>query len=117
MNKFEHIACHGQVVVAILGNEVTRDFELIDLAACPLAPDKAAEYTARGLGYCGTLGFVCGQFRSALAVSLDDATVSALAQAYLDFVFTKLAAPAPLPAGDSAGWLDRLFNLPDMREN
>jgi hypothetical protein len=119
-DKHTFIAAYGTVFVTVLGNLERRDFELVDLDNVPLPGDVAADFTKRGLGYVGTLGFVLGQFRSAFAVPLEHDVVDVLAKSYLEFIVAKFAN-APLASnrsnGDGADWLKRLWTLPDTREN
>lgn len=116
-DKHDFIAGYGTAVVAILGNVATNDYELVDLASVPFPPETEADFNARSLGFVGTLGLVCGQFRSAFAVSLERDIVDALAKSYFEFICAKFAnAPQSSPAGDGADWLKALYNLPDNRE-
>jgi hypothetical protein len=115
-DKHDLLAKWGQHAVVIMGNEGTRHYEVVDLAAGPLGPEYMADFAERGLVYVGTLALLLGQFRSAFAAPLDNATVDALAKSYLEFIVEKFAnAPQSSPAGDDTDWLTRIYNLPDNR--
>jgi hypothetical protein len=93
--------------VAILGNPETSDFELIDLAPGPLHnPHNLHE---RGMFFVGVMGIVRGFPRTALDTPLDDATTTALAQAFVRHV--EVTAAREL----ETAWLGRLYQLPDTR--
>jgi hypothetical protein len=113
-DRHDFIAAYGTAVVSIMGNVGTKDYELVTLASVPLSPETEANFKARGLGYVGVMAYVLGEFRSAWAVPLDAATVSALAAAFLEFHVAQ-AANAPEDHSASTEWLRRLHNLPDTR--
>lgn len=76
------------LTAVILGNPALTEFELI-------APEHSAEraaHEARGFEYIGEIGAVDGRFRTKFSVPLDNLTVDALAQAYVQFVVSKLDA-------------------------
>ena len=111
-DRHEYMAGHGKCPVVILGNVEERDYELVDLDTVTLAPETAADFTARGLGYIGAFALIDGQFSSAYSVPVDVDVVIALAESYARFVIKKTSNPTPKPSGDSVAWIKKLFALP-----
>lgn len=104
LDKYERIAFHGQYVVTVLSNG--SELELVDMDAAPL-PQSAV---FRGFHFVGVVGLIDGALDVALAEPLDNATISAMSQAYLQFFENKLREQDA-----SVAWCKRLFSLPDNR--
>jgi hypothetical protein len=88
LDKFQQLVWDSPLAAIILGNPGLTDFELT--APEPLSAETEAGFHARGLEFIGVTGLVDGQFKSALAVPLDDDAVSAIAAAFVQYVVTKL---------------------------
>jgi hypothetical protein len=110
-DKFEALAAEAPLGAVIFGNAQLTDFDLIDLSAAPISPDKAAAIQAGNMYFVGVVGLVDGKFRTALAVPLDADTTSVLAAAFVELVAVKLTKPA----SDRVDWLEELHLLKDPR--
>jgi len=114
LDPSEQIATGAQAACCVLGNIQTGDFALVDLASLPVPDETAAEFHARGLGFLATIGIVDGKFVSAFAVPVSDQLAALLFQDFSVFLLKKFTAKS---GGDGVEWLERLFALPDTREN
>jgi hypothetical protein len=106
----EQIVSDAQISAAILGNFNTREFVLVDLAPGPI-PDCLY---GRGLSYIGVTGIVNGAPRTALAVELDDAALSAITTAWVQYLAARIMPYLRTP-DDSVLFLERLHALQDTR--
>jgi hypothetical protein len=113
LDPAQRIAIYGRAVVAVLGNVEKRDYELVDLELCPVSPEAQEDFHRRELAYVCTMGIREGRFVSAFELPLDAATVTALANAFVEFAIRKLTAPQK---DTGAEWLQALYNLKDDRE-
>jgi len=111
-DSHELLAGFGKFPAVVLGNPVTKDFELIDLERVPLEHNLHADFKARGLYFCGTFALLDGQGRVEFAELLDADAIAALATAYARLVLEKQRT---LPRNDGADWLRKLHRLPDTR--
>lgn len=89
MEKFEQLLADSAFSRLILGNEAASDFLLIEDR--PWSDEAQSDIERRGLRFVGVLGVVQGRPKSALAVPMDEATITRLAQ---DFVSEAMASPA-----------------------
>ncbi len=115
MDKFEQLVAAAQFPVCILGN-LRSDFELVDLQSEPMSEDAKRDLSKRGMCFVGVIGLVEGVPRVALAEPLDAMTATALSQAFVQRIEDKINGILA-PKGDSVEFLDRLYMLPDTREN
>jgi hypothetical protein len=108
-DKVEQIAHDAQIAAVIIGNPVTREFELIDPKA-ECAIERVRFLSSRGMFFCGILGLVDGVSRTALSEPLENATLDALAQAFLTHIERHLEAQLREGLEQKAldGWLARL---------
>jgi hypothetical protein len=113
-DKFQTIAAYGQPAVCILGNPETSEFLLIDLAPGPLPADLRQTADARGLYFIGAAGLVQGGPRAAFAEPLDNASVDALALAFLAHIGAQLNETLK-PKDDFERFAEGLLRLPDSR--
>ncbi len=89
-DKFEQIANDAQFAAGILGNLETDDFALVDINCVSKTPAK--DLCGRGLCFLGIVGIVQGAPRIALDEPLDDATIEALAKAFVSYIVEKIKA-------------------------
>jgi hypothetical protein len=117
--KFETLAAQAEFPTVIWGDPKRGDFVLFQLGVVvPIPEEVKADVITRGLGFLGIVGIVGGQPRTALAMPLDDETISALAGAYVELVSARVRdAFAPKPKDDFQNFAERLFQLPDQRGN
>lgn len=108
----------ASVVLAILVNEQTADFELVDLSRIPLPVEVEKRYAARGLQFAGAigLGHALGGFRVALEVEIAPALRDAICQEFLRLYSEALGQVERSLVGDGVPWLERLHGLPDPRD-
>lgn len=115
LDKFQQLAWDAKVVAVILGNG--REFELIDLNAPRMREQRAHELRQKDFAFIGVIGIVNGRSRVALEVPLDDKSISAVSQAFLQRIGGSIQRiEDAVNLGDSAPWLQRLYSLPDIRE-
>lgn len=113
----EQIISDSQISAFILGNFTTREFVLVDTALWPV-PDCLQ---GRGFVFVGTTGIVNGAPRTAFAVELDDASLSAIAMAWVQYLAARIIPhlqplkPLNPPAENSVQFLERLYALEDPR--
>ena len=112
MEPDEQIVSDAQISAAILGNFSTRVFVLVDLLEPGPIPDCLY---GCGLGYIGVTGIVNGESRTAFAVEIDDAAVSAIARHWAQYLAARIMPYMQPPAGDSVQFLERLHALQDTR--
>jgi hypothetical protein len=110
MKLEEQIVSDAQIAAVILGNGNTREYVLVDLAQGPV-PDCLF---GRGFVYVGLTGIVNGAPRTAFAVELDDAALSAIAMAWVQYLAARIM-PYLRPPDDSVLFLERLHALQDTR--
>jgi hypothetical protein len=79
--KFQRLVSDSHTVFAILGSPTKGQTELANIEP----KERAAEF-ARRQGFLGMVGIVGIKPRTALAVELDSATITALSQAFLSIV-------------------------------
>jgi len=125
MDQFEQLANAASYAVAIFGNPAREDFTLFDLTNGTPYPDEnhKREIAERALSFCGVIAIVQGVPRTALAEPLGEYTVTALSKAFIERVEAAvtavegtLAAELDRAVGDSIGWCERLYWLPDTRD-
>jgi hypothetical protein len=112
MDKFQQLTFDATFSVCILANPEKGDYELADL---DLSNERVHTLKERGMEFCGVLGIVKGRPRFALALPVTDAIVSALLQAFVQ-KFEDAINGLGGSMGDSAEFLQRLYELPDYRE-
>ena len=110
------LVCESTICAGVLGRG--DEYLLVRLDADfyvrQYAVQKAIE---RGLFYCGAFGWANGRMR--VALESDPDTLKPMRLAVFAFA-AMVGAPAPTAApeanyGDTAGWLERLYSLPDTR--
>ncbi len=117
----EDLVCESEICVGVLGNGP-------EVVLVPLGEDyEGAQETvqdaiARGLVYCGALGWGKGKMRVALEPDSETLTPMRFAAlAFGEMVGRMIAPPAPdaenSHQGDTADWLSALWALPDPRTN
>lgn len=111
-DRYAKLIADAQISAAVLGNFSTREFVLIDLAPGPL-PDCLC---GRGLVLVGVTGIVNGAPRTALAVELDDAALSAIAMAWAQYLAARIMPYMRPPTDDAIQFLERLYALEDTRK-
>ncbi len=122
-DRFEQLVFDSQISATILGNPCAREFVLVELGPNVRQP---TDLLNRGFHFIGVTGIVDGAPRTEFAVELDDASLSAIAQAWIQHLAGVIAAKlrpvesAPRAAspdkwGDSEQWLRRLWSLKDPR--
>jgi hypothetical protein len=90
MNRFEQLASHSNLMFGILGNPALDSFDVLEVTSGSLA-----EITRRE-NFVGLVGCSGIRFHCALAVELDDASISALTQVFTNLVeraITRLESP------------------------
>ena len=112
MQLDEQLISDAQISAFIVGNFDTREFLLVDTS---LWPPPACIY-GRGFVFVGTVGIVNGAPRSAFAVEIDDAAVSAIAMEWVRYLAARIMPYLRLPDEESVQFLERLHALPDVRE-
>ena len=110
MKLEEQLYHDAQISAFIMGNFSTREFLLVDTALWP-PPDCIH---GRGFEYVGLTGIVNGAPRTALAVELDDAALSAITTAWVQYLAARIM-PFMRPPDDSVLFLERLHALQDTR--
>jgi len=110
MQLDEQLYHDAQISAFILGNFSTREFLLVDTALWPI-PDCLY---GRGLSYIGVTGIVNGAPRTALVVELDDAALSAITTAWVQYLAARIM-PYLRPPDDSVLFLEHLHALQDTR--
>lgn len=100
----------GGICAAVMGRG--EEFALVPLPASDAEMDKALESAlAKGLSYCGVLGFKDGQ--SAVRCEHPAAIYTMM---HAGLAFSHLIAQAlRRQQGDAVDWLERLHSLPDSR--
>jgi hypothetical protein len=118
-DRFQQIAFDAQISAVILGNQDERTFVLIALGSEP-TPEDISHLAGSGFGFVGVTGVVDGVPRTEFAVELDAASLSVIAQAWIQYlagvVTAKLHPPTPQPVDDSIPFLERLYALNDARD-
>jgi hypothetical protein len=102
LDKFETITAASTYTLALLINEASGDFELIDPE--PVDAERAKTLHERGLGFGGILAIVDGKPRCALDVILSPEVEAAIVREFLQRIAHTLTHPR---------WCVR----PDMRAN
>lgn len=115
-DKFTHLLDSAQYAVGILGNPALTEFELVDLDAGSLSDERTHQLRDAGYFFVGAIGIVDGLPKAALSEPLAPVQVSAISQAFVALVENKINKTLAANAEDVA-WLNRLWQLPDMREN
>ena len=111
------LVCESTICAGVLGRG--DEYILIRLDAdFDVKQGAVQDAIARGLFYCGALGWGNGKMRVALEPDAD--TLKPMRLAVFAFA-TMVGAPAPTAApeadyGDTADWLKRLYALPDTRD-
>jgi hypothetical protein len=106
------MARESEISVAVLGKG--GDFVLIRLDG-EIDASATDAALARGFSYCGVMGVKNGQ-ASVRCEPNPDAAVTML-HAALAFGTQVAERLRPQPEGDGVEWLERLYQLPDTREN
>ena len=113
------MAFDAQVSAVILGNLNTREYVLVDTTPGPIP----ASLHGRGFEFIGIMGIVQGVPHTALAVELDAASSTAIAQAWTQYlvglIVAKLQPAQPAQStqtDDSAAWCESLYALSDTRD-
>lgn len=110
MDAVSQLVWDASDATAVLGRG--EDYLLIPLGPGPINPDIVEDAKRRGFRLCGALGTVNGR----VAAKWEAADPDALAVMVLAVLaFTQ--GDEKLKADDSADWLERLYSLPDCREN
>jgi hypothetical protein len=120
MDRFEQLATDAQRALLILGCPSRRDYELLDLAACPIPESIQRNFHERGFEFIGLVGIVNGVAKTHLATALDSETIDALASAVLSRLgneFTRRLANDPelvehveaQRVADDTAWLERYY--------
>jgi hypothetical protein len=112
MDKFEQLAWDATYSAGLLGNGT--EFELVDIPLKSLS-EQLIKWQSKNFGFIGIIGIVNGRPKVALALPLDDATISALSAAFVQRIESAINAVEKVAAGDSAEFLQRLHALPDDR--
>lgn len=81
MDKFERVLANSQFALALLVNESTEDWELVEPE--PVPKDTAQTYAQRGLCWGGVLGIVSGKPRVALATEFSNDVVAAVTAEFM----------------------------------
>jgi len=99
-DKFEELMWDAQYALILLINAHTQDWQLVEPQ--PIPAEAAQTYSERGLGFAGVFGFVGGKARSELAMPLDDVTLQAAVDAFVQRWARSLTHPCwpvPMAAG------------------
>lgn len=89
-DKFELLVKDAQIALCVMGNPQTSDFELVDVEQLPLSDAHRRSMTKRGMGFLGVVGLVNGAPQSAFEEPLPDASVDALAMAFMSHLAVSL---------------------------
>lgn len=103
----EQLISDSQISAFILGNFSTREFVLVDTALWPV-PDCLP---GRGFVFVGTTGIVNGAPRTAFAVELDDAAMSAIAMAWVQYLAARIIPHLEPPARIQFNFLSAFTRL------
>lgn len=116
MDKFEAIAQGASYCAGILCNPRTLDWSLVDLDQPALSEEATAALHRRGMGFVGAVGlYRDGAIHFALAEVLPLEIARKLVESLIHHAPN--AALPPEPSGDGVDWLERLWSLPDARED
>jgi hypothetical protein len=105
LDRFEQLVFDSQFAVGIFGNPELSDFELMRVTS-----PGPGHYDRDKLGrmvFVGVMGLCTGVPRSVLAVPLDEAATSALAQAFLSYL--EDTANAELVTAFEVAFLARMY--------
>ena len=113
MDAVSQLVCDADDATAVLGRG--EDYLLIPLGRGPMDPGIVEDAKRRGFRICGVLGTVNGR----AAAEVEAADPDALAVMVLAVLaFTQQGAAEKVKTKDDrADWLERLYSLPDCREN
>jgi len=114
-DKHHTLVRDAQLALCILGNPQTSDFELIEVPKLPLSAEHLPSLRLRGMYYIGVVGLVDGVPRTALDEPLENASVDALARAFLSHIGSSLRTEADRSNDASVRWLAELYSLTDPR--
>jgi hypothetical protein len=114
LDQFEQIAFDAEICTVIMGNGT--DFELVSTNGKPVTQETAREFQQKGFEFYGVIGLVGFVPRIALALPLDAMTIAALSKAFLGQIEGAITKLEKAITGDSAAFLQTLYNLPDNRE-
>jgi len=89
-NKFERLVSKAQLAVYILGNHQSEEYALV--AAGEEAAQAQCDLVSRGLRFVGVIAIVDGKVCTALAEEIDDPTMSALSQAFVQIAAAEIIA-------------------------
>lgn len=119
-DKFESLILDSQVPAAIFGNPARREYVLIDLG-----PGAMPDLRNCGFYFIGVTGIVGGAPCTEFAVEMDEASLTAIAYAWIQHLSGVIAAKlrpdsppctdSPNRQDDSEQWLTHLLSLPDTR--
>jgi excisionase family DNA binding protein len=87
MDKFQQLVLSATYAVCVVGNTQGIEFELLDVWT-----GAQLEIIRARRGFIGVIGLVGGVPRAALAVLLDDVTISALSQAFVQRIEDAISA-------------------------
>ena len=69
--------------VAVMGNPITRDFEIVGLDPTPIQEEQMARFRKRGMRFLGFVGIQGGRPQMSLDEPLDADAMETLSEAYL----------------------------------
>ena len=114
MDAQEQLAWDGEAAVAVLGRG--ENFVLISLDG-PIDEAVTIDALSKGYRWCGVMGVINGQAAAKSEPGPDAVyTMMHAALAFAQRVAERLRPPKA-DVGDEVEWLERLYRLPDTREN